>query len=132
MQLQSYLDHPSHGVADTPSTDARESHLTADQLLRLARALHDDLEHLHERLAHHDAAFGLLADDASVDATERHVARRAVDHDRQAIRNVNDAIASIDDGTYGACIACGRAIPFERLEALPATRTCVSCPDPSP
>ncbi|MDA8392918.1 MAG: TraR/DksA C4-type zinc finger protein [Actinomycetota bacterium] len=35
-------------------------------------------------------------------------------------------------GTYGTCVACGRSIPAERLEALPATDRCVACADGSP
>lgn len=33
----------------------------------------------------------------------------------------------LDDGRYGICTACGRAIAVERLEALPATPSCVHC-----
>jgi DnaK suppressor protein len=40
---------------------------------------------------------------------------------------VDAAIGRVDDGTYGACIACGRTIPGERLEAIPWAATCVSC-----
>lgn len=29
--------------------------------------------------------------------------------------------------TFGTCSRCGGAIPFERLEILPTTRTCRSC-----
>ncbi len=37
------------------------------------------------------------------------------------------ALASMDAGTYGKCERCGRDIPFERLEAVPATLLCVDC-----
>lgn len=37
------------------------------------------------------------------------------------------AIARLDQDTYGMCERCGTAIPPERLEALPATTTCVTC-----
>lgn len=37
------------------------------------------------------------------------------------------ALASMDAGTYGRCERCGRDIPFERLEAVPATLLCVDC-----
>jgi len=35
----------------------------------------------------------------------------------------------IGQGAYGSCSVCGTAIPYERLEAVPATRRCVSCQD---
>jgi DnaK suppressor protein len=31
------------------------------------------------------------------------------------------------DGTYGSCRICGRAIGAPRLDALPATTTCIAC-----
>ncbi|QYG93514.1 hypothetical protein HC251_14500 [Iamia sp. SCSIO 61187] len=37
------------------------------------------------------------------------------------------ALTRVDLGTYGSCVACGVAIPDERLELVPATRFCVAC-----
>ena len=41
------------------------------------------------------------------------------------ITEVDEALRRLEAGTYGTCQACGRPIPPERLEALPATRFCV-------
>ena len=41
------------------------------------------------------------------------------------LAEVEAALERLDEGTYGRCVACGRTIPAERLEALPATRFCV-------
>lgn len=41
------------------------------------------------------------------------------------LADVEHALQRIDDGTYGTCEACGKAIDDDRLEALPATRFCV-------
>ena len=41
------------------------------------------------------------------------------------LREVAAALARLDDGTYGVCETCGRAIPEARLEARPTARTCV-------
>jgi RNA polymerase-binding transcription factor DksA len=37
------------------------------------------------------------------------------------------ALRRLDDGRYGECEQCARPIGSERLDALPAARTCVSC-----
>ncbi len=42
-------------------------------------------------------------------------------------RDVVAALAKIEDGTYGTCENCGNEIPYERLEAVPAARLCVTC-----
>lgn len=41
------------------------------------------------------------------------------------LADVEHALRRLDAGTYGSCEACGRPIPDERLEALPATRFCL-------
>lgn len=46
---------------------------------------------------------------------------------RQRLVDVDDAIRRIDQGTYGTCEVCGSRLATERLEALPAARTCVGC-----
>jgi RNA polymerase-binding transcription factor DksA len=35
------------------------------------------------------------------------------------LAQVDEAVARLDAGTYGICVACGRPIDPERLEALP-------------
>ena len=41
------------------------------------------------------------------------------------LADVEHALRRLDEGTYGTCEVCGRAIPEERLEAMPATRLCL-------
>ena len=41
------------------------------------------------------------------------------------LADVEHALRRLDEGTYGTCEVCGRVIPDERLEAMPATRFCV-------
>lgn len=38
---------------------------------------------------------------------------------------VKEALARIENGTFGKCPVCGEYIPHERLEALPTARKCV-------
>lgn len=40
---------------------------------------------------------------------------------------VNDALARIDDGTYGFCTNCGKPILPERLAVLSYARLCMAC-----
>ncbi len=41
------------------------------------------------------------------------------------LSDVEHALRRIDEGTYGTCYFCWKAIPYERLEAMPATRLCL-------
>jgi DnaK suppressor protein len=49
------------------------------------------------------------------------------DHNEQHLAAVEAALARLDDGTYGACLRCGRPIAPERLDALPWAAHCIDC-----
>ena len=40
---------------------------------------------------------------------------------------VVDALQRLDNGTYGTCVDCGRAVPEGRLEAKPEAARCLTC-----
>lgn len=43
------------------------------------------------------------------------------------LKKVNDALKSIENGTYGVCDKCKKAIEQGRLEVMPYAELCVSC-----
>ncbi len=45
----------------------------------------------------------------------------------ESVREIDAALARIDEGTYGSCESCGQPIGDERLDARPVARLCVSC-----
>jgi RNA polymerase-binding transcription factor DksA len=45
----------------------------------------------------------------------------------RTIDEIDAALHRIADGTYGACVHCGVAIPTERLEFRPFAAGCVAC-----
>jgi DnaK suppressor protein len=49
---------------------------------------------------------------------------------REQLHEVDEAMTRLQQGSYGICERCGKAIPGERLEAQPATRRCVGCATP--
>ena len=40
---------------------------------------------------------------------------------------IEEALASLEEGTYGACAECGAEISEKRLQALPFARFCIEC-----
>ncbi|KQV65947.1 DNA-binding protein [Nocardioides sp. Root122] len=46
---------------------------------------------------------------------------------RHHVAEVEAALERVEDGTYGVCEQCGGPIAEARLEALPATRSCITC-----
>jgi DnaK suppressor protein len=47
------------------------------------------------------------------------------DHQRVQLHQVEAALAKLDAGTYGACVACGKPIATERLQAIPWVQLCI-------
>ena len=43
------------------------------------------------------------------------------------LRSIKAALARIEAGIYGACVACGQPIDRQRLELLPAASHCRAC-----
>ena len=46
---------------------------------------------------------------------------------REQLILVKDALTRLDDGKFGICEECGRAVNLKRLEAGPLTRYCRDC-----
>lgn len=46
---------------------------------------------------------------------------------RETLVRIDAALASLDEGTYGHCAACGGEIATERLHALPFAIRCRDC-----
>jgi DnaK suppressor protein len=65
--------------------------------------------------------------DAGQAAAERSSLLTLVRSLRDTLRDVEQALARMDAGTYGTCERCGQPIDEERLDALPAARLCLTC-----
>jgi DnaK suppressor protein len=74
----------------------------------------ETLLHLQEENQNHPD----LADRASSE-TDRAIELRARDRQRKLIAKIDEALARIDDGTYGYCEETGEPIALRRLEARP-------------
>src|SRR5207248_11335541 len=61
------------------------------------------------------------------EAGDREINSTLSDRDREKVQATDDALARVEDGTYGVCESCEPDIAEGRLEALPFTRLCISC-----
>ena len=50
-----------------------------------------------------------------------------VDSQNRIVQKIDEALARIDDGTYGVCENCGQLIRKARLQNLPFAHTCMEC-----
>ncbi|MGQ9631212.1 MAG: TraR/DksA family transcriptional regulator [bacterium] len=75
-------------------------------------------------------AFGEIpkdSNDAVDDIMQREIAITTAERERRILAAIDDALARIEDGTYGMCAKCGEPIDEERLKALPFARLCIKC-----
>lgn len=101
------------------------------------RALHDAAVHRTRDLARSfdaivEAASGVATDDehdpeGHTIAWERQQLAALLADARVALVRIEDALQRLDEGTYGTCTRCGVDIGDDRLDALPATPTCLEC-----
>ena len=87
------------------------------EILERSDRLHEGMKELSERRAE----FEEEAQDAKTFKAYDLLDRIA----ESQLRELNEALERMNDGTYGACEVCGEPIPLDRLNAIPWTRFCV-------
>lgn len=95
-----------------------------DRLTKGIRTIGDDT--LQAAANERGSDFSSFAE-AGTDNNDRETALRLAGGESQMLRDVQDALKRIDDGTYGVCIGCEELIPVKRLEVFPAAKRCVNC-----
>ena len=114
-----------------------EPGLTEEQLESLRGALEAEKDSLDEELAAHGKKSGKEWQGSSQSEGEEPDPIDAADNIEELAVNVplvaelekrhkdiEDALEKMD-GAYGMCEKCGDPIPYDRLEANPAARTCI-------
>jgi DnaK suppressor protein len=67
-----------------------------------------------------------MADMASDDYERDFSLGRASD-EQQVLFKIDEAMKRVDEGTYGRCLQCGKAIAKKRLKAIPYSEMCIEC-----
>jgi RNA polymerase-binding protein DksA len=67
-----------------------------------------------------------LAETATV-TIDREIDYSLEENSEQILKEIDDALLRIEDGTYGICTNCGKPIAEERLEAAPWVTLCIDC-----
>ncbi len=80
-----------------------------------------------ERAEHEVRAASLTGHTDPDSLLERELAELGATRAGEAIVEIEQALARIEQGTYGRCEACRAAVAPERLEAIPHVRYCVAC-----
>jgi RNA polymerase-binding protein DksA len=63
--------------------------------------------------------------DVATATFDREMASTLEENSSHVLAEIDDALARIENGTYGLCGRCGKPIGEERLEALPWATLCI-------
>lgn len=115
------------------SVREQEIHGLRERLVSERERVMGEIEGLREAaiqytasVADEDRSYGNhLADDAT-DTFEQERQIALLRTMETVLREIDDALARMDEGTYGICIDCRQPIPAERLEARPYALRCVA------
>lgn len=113
-----------------PDNPAMKERLEKDKQ-RLEKEIHQ-LDHFDLRSSLTDSVEELSAydnhpADLGSETFEREKDLGLLDSMRIHYKNIEDALERIENGTYGQCEQCGKAIGAERLDAVPETALCIDC-----
>jgi DnaK suppressor protein len=89
----------------------------------LRRALAGDLSLLKEL---REQSSGDLVDFA-LDSAQDEISSQLAEVESRELANIEQALESMRQGTYGTCECCGGTIPLARLQALPYATCCIQC-----
>ena len=127
VRLRDGLHTPGECVSVNPRTDP---HTDARERLVSKRS---EIVAKVDQLSAHDPAevanlgFGKRVGDATAYAVERMTDAYQARTIYATVSEIDQALDRIDAGAYGRCVACGTAIPDERLRAVPWAALCVPC-----
>lgn len=63
----------------------------------------------------------------SKENTGKELNEQALAKAKQRLKVLDEVLKRIDRASYGICTVCHKAIPFERLKAVPTATRCINC-----
>lgn len=112
------------------------------ELQRFRKKLLEEKERVTQSLAQHEKIIKHTDDQSGLEtgkAHSNHMADQGSDEfqyestiklantEGRYLYNIEEALVRIENGTYGKCQGCDKAIGLARLRRLPNTRMCIDC-----
>ena len=102
-----------------------------ERLLEERQRVVDAIEYLHLENPGSEDEEELPSDNHLAEAAtltlDREIDYSLEENSTGVLKAIDEALARIDEGTFGTCALCGQPIPEERLEALPYATLCIDC-----
>ena len=117
-------------MRDRFNREAKETSSSFRKLLegRKRDILHEESERTVDTMnSESEEACTPIPTDRAALESDRNFLLRMRDRERKLLTKISEAVARIDDGSYGNCEECGGDIGIERLKARPVTTLCIAC-----
>jgi len=102
-------------------------------LIKLRDSLLHDIDNMSKNPGSQNSESGdvsghvLHMADVATDMYDREFNLGLASTEREVLQKIEQAVKRIDDKVFGACVECGKSIPFARLNAIPYVETCLKC-----
>ena len=108
--------------------------MTAEEKNEIRKRIEQEIQTLRESI---DTLTELVSDDevqsdandwfTSKENTGKEFNEQALSKAKQRLKVLDDVLKRIDSPSYGVCTRCHKAIPLERLKAVPTATRCINC-----
>ena len=106
--------------------DSKQLQKFKEQLEQMKRDIISDVEQTLTEMTSQNGNIPDPNDRATVES-DRSFELRLRGRERKLLDKIDEAIARIEEGTYGICDECGEEIRIKRLEARPVAKFCIDC-----
>jgi len=106
--------------------DAKDLKKFEQQLEAMKKDIYDDVEQTLNEMNNQSGNIPDPNDRASVES-DRSFELRLRGREQKLMEKIDEALARIEDGSYGICADCGEDISVKRLEARPVAKFCIDC-----
>jgi DnaK suppressor protein len=97
------------------------------RLMTMLSEMRKDIETEVQGAKERDLAHIIDTSDMASDAAEGDLSLRIAESETAEASEIERAIEKVDNGTYGICEICNKAIGVDRLQFLPYVTMCIKC-----
>jgi len=97
------------------------------KLLSLAKEAHREAVNLKDEVHHPLGELSGQYSEQHSEQAELGVTVSLLTNEEAISSEIKDALQRIDDGTFGRCMKCQKAITQDRLDAIPYASFCIHC-----
>jgi DnaK suppressor protein len=117
-----------------PTSSARAAKIPKKEVEKYRRFLEEKKATLSAEIAKNRNAEEETTEESTQDIADKAVSSYTreflyslTDSERTTLLQIDQALARIEEGTYGVCLNCGVAMSEKRLAAVPWSPHCVDC-----